>query len=87
MTEPKNTPNPLALMYGWVARMATIVLEMVLPGLGGQWLDSRWGTNYWAVVGFGLGFTVGLLHLLQMVKNFSPGNSGEKNNHSSIKRD
>jgi hypothetical protein len=58
----------MAFAFGWLARMTTVVLEMVLPGLGGQWLDSRWGTGYWVIVGFGLGFGVGLFHLMQMVK-------------------
>ncbi len=62
--------NPSAFAFGWVARMTTIVLEMVLPGLGGHWLDARWETKYWALLGFGLGFGVGIFHLLHMLKQY-----------------
>ncbi len=64
--------NPLAFAFGWVGRMTTVVLEMILPGLGGHWLDARWETHYWALLGFGLGFGVGLFHLLQMLKQNGP---------------
>ena len=72
MSRPEQEPNQLAFAFGWVARMTTVVLEMALPGLGGQWLDSRLGTGYWVLVGFGLGFAVGIFHLLQMVKEQGP---------------
>ena len=55
----RNLGIPSAFAFGWVARMTTVVLEMVLPGLGGQWLDSRWETHYWAVAGFWIGFRGG----------------------------
>lgn len=40
---------------------------MILPGLGGHWLDERWGTEFLTLVGFGLGLTAGIWRLLQMV--------------------
>ena len=61
--------------------MTTVVLEMVLPGLGGHWLDQRWETNYWAVAGFGLGFGIGLFHLLQMIKQYGPNTPANENDH------
>jgi hypothetical protein len=61
----------------WVSKITTVALEMVLPAIGGRYLDQRLGTKYWALAGLVLGFTVGMWHLLQMtkVKN-SGGNKG-----------
>jgi hypothetical protein len=51
----------------WVSRIFVVGLEMVLPGLGGGWLDDRWGTKpLLTLVGFGLGIAGGLAHLLLM---------------------
>ncbi|MAG93604.1 MAG: hypothetical protein CMJ48_07625 [Planctomycetaceae bacterium] len=58
---------PLALAQVWVSRITTVVLLMILPGLGGHWLDERWGTEFLTLVGFGLGLTAGIWRLLQMV--------------------
>ena len=53
----------------WVSQITTVSLEMALPALLGNWLDSRWQTEPWlVVVGGALGFTLGMRHLLQMVK-------------------
>lgn len=52
----------------WVALLTTIAMEMVLPGLAGRWLDGRFGTRYLIMVGFALGLTIGLYHLLQLTK-------------------
>jgi hypothetical protein len=74
----------MAVAYGWVARMTTVVLEMVLPGLGGQWLDSKLGTNYLVMVGFGLGFLVGVFHLLHMVKPPDPKITDDNKSQDSV---
>jgi ATP synthase protein I len=58
----------MALAIEWVSRITTVALEMVLPGILGQWLDARWGTGFLGLAGFALGVSVGLLHLLQMTK-------------------
>ena len=45
----------------------TISLEMVVPGLVGYWLDQKLGTKaILTVVGFGLGTTLGIWHLVQI---------------------
>ncbi len=67
-----NERQPIAVAMGWVSKITTVALEMVLPGIGGQWLDERWGTNFLALLGFALGLTVGLMHLIQMTKRFGP---------------
>jgi len=58
--------HPMALAIEWVAKITTVALEMVLPGLAGMWLDGRWGTQFLGLVGFALGLIVGIWHLLQM---------------------
>jgi len=66
----------MALAMEWVSKITTVGLEMVLPAIGGAYLDRRWGTQYWALVGLGVGFSVGMWHLLQMTK--VKRNGGEK---------
>lgn len=54
--------------------MIVISLEMVVPGLGGYWIDTRLGTKaLFMIVGFVLGITVGILHLVQIGRG--PSNS------------
>lgn len=66
---PPSTPrHPMALAMEWVAKITTVGLEMVLPGVGGHYLDTRLGTGYWAPIGFGVGMAVGILHLVQMTR-------------------
>ena len=58
----------MARAIEWVSKITTVALEMALPAIGGGYLDRRWGTKYWALVGVILGFVVGMWHLLQMTK-------------------
>ena len=58
----------------------TVSLEMVLPGLGGWWVDTRFGsTPAFALVGFGLGMVLGMWHLIQMTRprNGTPSGRSE----------
>lgn len=50
----------------------TVMMEIVLPGLLGGWLDRRWGTKFLALVGFGLGLVCGIQHLLVMTRIQDP---------------
>jgi len=52
----------------WVSRITTVAFEMVLPGIFGGWLDRRWGIEFLALTGFGLGVSIGMWHLLVMVR-------------------
>jgi uncharacterized protein YqgC (DUF456 family) len=56
----------MAVAMAWVSRIFTVALEMVLPGLAGFWLDNRFGTSFLGLVGFALGVTVGMWHLIAM---------------------
>lgn len=67
MNKPKPR-DPLAEGLAWAARITTVALEMFVPGLIGQWLDSKFGTRFLVFVGFVFGFVGGLWHLLSMVK-------------------
>jgi F0F1-type ATP synthase assembly protein I len=68
VTEPPRKPHPIALAMEWVAKITTVSLEMFLPAVAGGYVDRRFGTNYWALIGVVVGMTVGLWHLLQMTK-------------------
>jgi hypothetical protein len=51
----------------WVGRIVVFALETVLPGLGGRMLDDRFGIGpVLMLLGFALGMSVGLWHLLAM---------------------
>jgi ATP synthase protein I len=60
--------DPMALALEWVTKITTVALEMVLPAIGGGWLDKRWGTSYWALIGVAVGMVVGMWHLLLMTR-------------------
>jgi ATP synthase protein I len=68
-----NSPDgrsAYALAMEWVARITSISLEMVLPGLGGYWVDQKLGTKMlFLILGIILGFAVGLRSLLLLTKN------------------
>lgn len=64
----------MAMAMEWVAKITTVGLEMVLPGLAGRWLDAQFGTEFLVLLGFGLGLVAGISHLLLMT-----GALGRKN--------
>jgi hypothetical protein len=59
---------PMAVAMQWVARVFAVSLMMVLPGLGGQWLDSRWQTRFVGIAGFVLGLVGGMAYLIAMTR-------------------
>jgi hypothetical protein len=69
VNDPADQPSPLGVAFEWVARIFAVVIEMVVPGLVGQQLDRRLGTNFLVLVGFGGGFCLGLWHLLVMTRS------------------
>jgi hypothetical protein len=66
--DPAEEPSPIGLAFEWVGRIFAVVIEMVVPGLLGQYLDSRLGTRYLVLVGFAGGLSLGLYHLLAMTR-------------------
>jgi len=75
VTDERPNREPLALAMEWVAKITTVALEMVLPAVGGRYLDTRFGTSYWVPVGLVVGFAVGMWHLLLMTR---PPKSGDR---------
>jgi F0F1-type ATP synthase assembly protein I len=73
----RPSADPLALAMEWVSKITVVALEMVLPAVGGGYLDQRLGTKYWTLVGVVFGFLVGMWHLLQMTQ-VKTGGGNEK---------
>ena len=49
--------------------MIAVAVEMVLPGLIGLWIDQYVGTRFLlGVIGFGLGLTLGIWHLVRLTQ-------------------
>jgi hypothetical protein len=72
----------MALAMEWVAKITTVALEMVLPGLAGRWLDAQLGTGFLVLLGFAFGLVAGISHLLLMT-----GAVGRKKNRNSTPSD
>ena len=68
MKDPSDEPSPIGLAFEWVGRILAVVIEMVVPGLLGEYLDSRLGTHFLVLVGFGGGLCLGMWHLLAMTR-------------------
>ncbi len=58
----------MAAAMQWVSRVFAVTIEIVGLGLLGDWLDKRWGTSFLALVGFALGLSLGIFHLIVMSK-------------------
>ncbi|MBN2294938.1 MAG: AtpZ/AtpI family protein [Pirellulales bacterium] len=72
VSNPTDDRSAIARAYGWAAQITTISLEMVLPALGGVWLDGKLGTKFlFLLLGAVLGFAVGFWHLLKLTINTS----------------
>jgi len=61
----------------WLSRTITILIVMVGPGLLGRWLDQKLGSNYLAIVGLGVGLTLGTYILILLAKHLTPPARGE----------
>lgn len=58
----------MAKATNWIARIAIVVLAMVLPGLAGLWLDNQVETRFLGVLGFALGVPLGMWFVIVMTK-------------------
>jgi len=72
-SDSNNQQRQQSRAMDWVSRVLSICVVMVLPGLGGQWLDRRFGTSYWTVLGFMFGFVSGFTALILLVKRDDGG--------------
>lgn len=67
MTTPPDDRSSQSVGMAWASRGLTVSMEMVIPGVIGLWLDSKFGSNPWlTVAGFALGLVLGMWHLIQM---------------------
>ena len=64
--------HPVGDAMGWVARIIAAGLIMVLPGLGGNWVDQRLGTHFVALLGFAVGIAWSLVYLLAITRTTTP---------------
>ncbi len=73
MAELPPDRSPMAIALEMSATIMTIALEMVLPGLGGYWLDKQLGTRaVFLILGFACGGLLAALSLARIAKNRSP---------------
>jgi hypothetical protein len=89
-THPPDTRSPIAIAYAWAWRVITISLEMVVPGLVGMAIDM-WGLGIppvaFTLLGFGLGVTAGILHLVKVANTLNKlDSSNDKPTHSDEER-
>jgi F0F1-type ATP synthase assembly protein I len=74
VTSPPDDRSPMAIAAVWVSRLIAVSFEMVVPGVIGylvdQWLNTK---IIFAIVGFGLGLTLGMWHLVRMSRSEENG--------------
>jgi hypothetical protein len=69
VTTPSDDRSQTAKAYQWATRIMIVALEMVLPGLAGNWLDRQLGTKIlFTLLGFAGGCTAAVMHLIRMTK-------------------
>ena len=69
MPSPESR-SPIAVGFGWAARISAAGLSFVVPMLIGSWLDSRFGSRPAGLLaGLALGSVVGLLQLIRIARD------------------
>jgi Putative F0F1-ATPase subunit Ca2+/Mg2+ transporter len=69
VTTPSDDRSQTAKAYQWASRIMIVALEMVLPGLAGNWVDQRLGTKIlFTLLGFAGGCTAAVMHLIRMTR-------------------
>ena len=69
---PDDATSPVGEAFAWASRILAIGLAMFLPGVGGNWLDSRFGTRFLGPFGLIFGFTAALVWLVQIGNSVKP---------------
>ena len=65
--KPPNDQTPIVIAYQWAARIMTLAVEMMVPGLFGLWADNRLGTKVvFTLLGLGAGMTLAGWQLIKM---------------------
>jgi hypothetical protein len=63
--------DALARGFEWAGRILAAALMMCAPGIGGTWLDRRWGTSWLALLGFAVGLVGSMAYLIAATKSLS----------------
>lgn len=75
--------SAIAKGWAWSERILSVGLEMMLPACAGYWVDQRWGWTPWlTLVGAAFGFTLSLVHLIQLTKELDRQNRRRKSAES-----
>ena len=65
--KPPHDPTPIVVAYQWAARIISLSITMVVPGLLGVWVDGRLGTKVvFTLVGFAAGMAYAGWQLIRM---------------------
>jgi hypothetical protein len=75
MVSSDDRQTSMASAMQWVARIMGAAIVMVLPGLAGQWIDKKLGTNWIVLVGFAAGISLSLYYLIAITQ---PKNGASK---------
>jgi F0F1-type ATP synthase assembly protein I len=71
--------EPTPREMGRYAALAQVGMEMVLPAVGGYYLDEWLGTTPWFLIGTAIaGFAAGLLHLFAILRQQERDESSKK---------
>ena len=70
-----------------VAKVMAAAMMMVLPGLGGQWLDRHWGTRWLALAGFAFGISVSIYYLIVITRPEMNSSDPESRRGNPFRRD
>lgn len=60
--------HPVAAAMQWVSRIFAAAMLMILPGLGGFWLDQQLGTGFIGLAGFAFGLVGGMTYLISATR-------------------
>ncbi len=71
--------SSMAEAYDLVSRVLTCVMVMILPGIGGSYLDSE-GTSFMMVTGWIVGPPIGLWQLIRLANSTTQKNSDDVGN-------
>jgi hypothetical protein len=74
MVPSEDRRHPMAVAMEWVGRIMAAAAMMVLPGIGGQWIDRRLGTQWITLVGLALGLSLSIYYLLAITRPRDPMN-------------
>lgn len=73
VNDPAERGRAISEAMEWVSRILAAVVFMVAPGLAGTWLDRRFGTGFFVLLGFALGLSGGIWYLIIITSSIGKG--------------